>query len=246
MAVADLISQGWLNMKLSVQLESPMRDMESATYCTLFLPRRSDIVKEMQDAGKLYNEFATKHPDVERFFNAMRKIIGKTLTSKNENGGLSLPDQVNTEATRMIRTNTENTKFIELNTWIKACRHLPTYEKLLQPLRWRIIFAVEGVISHKWKKEADGDQRGPPFTRRSTDSAGRIQQEGDKGMPCISVEQTSSWGELNAEILHVQVMKIIPSDKQCTTEPSDFERACRAGEGGSSGLSPATDRLEAY
>ena len=63
----------------------------------------------------------------------------------------------------MIRTSTENTKFIELDTWTTACRHLPTYAKL--PIRSRIIFAVEGVISHKWRKQdADGDQWGPPFT----------------------------------------------------------------------------------
>ena len=64
--MADLISQVQLNMKLSVLLESCMRDMELATYCTLFLPRESDIVKEMQDESRAHNELVTKYPDVER------------------------------------------------------------------------------------------------------------------------------------------------------------------------------------
>ena len=44
--VTDLIAQVHLNTKL----ESGMRDMESATYCTLFLPKERDIVKETNQA----------------------------------------------------------------------------------------------------------------------------------------------------------------------------------------------------
>ena len=40
----EMISQVHFNMKLSVQLESRMRDIESATSCTLFLPIEEDIV----------------------------------------------------------------------------------------------------------------------------------------------------------------------------------------------------------
>ena len=40
---------------------------------------------------------------------------------------------------------------------------LQTFAKPVQIPRSRIIFAVEGVLSCKWKKEADGDQRGSPF-----------------------------------------------------------------------------------
>ena len=35
----------------------------------------------------------------------------------------------------MIRTNTENRKSIELNMWIKACKHFPTCAKPGQPLK---------------------------------------------------------------------------------------------------------------
>ena len=52
--VADLVSQ--VHMKLTVQLESRMRDLESATYCTLFLLIDSEIVTDMQDADRAYNE----------------------------------------------------------------------------------------------------------------------------------------------------------------------------------------------
>ena len=59
-------TQVHLNMWLTVQFELRMGHMESATYCTLFLPRENDIVKEMQDAGRTYNELETNQPSVER------------------------------------------------------------------------------------------------------------------------------------------------------------------------------------
>ena len=43
--MTNLITQ--VHLKLPVQLESRMRDMEAATDCTLSLPKDSDIVKEM-------------------------------------------------------------------------------------------------------------------------------------------------------------------------------------------------------
>ena len=130
--MTDVISQVHLNMKLTVQLESHMRDTEPATYCTLFLQKGNDIVKEMQDAGRAYNELVTYQPSVERgspriwFFNAMLKTFGKTLTNNIENGGLSLLDQVKAEAKNTIRINTT---FIDLNTWVKTCRHLSSNAK---------------------------------------------------------------------------------------------------------------------
>ena len=41
---------------LTVQLESRMRDLESATYCTLFLLIDSEMVTDMQDADRAHNE----------------------------------------------------------------------------------------------------------------------------------------------------------------------------------------------
>ena len=40
-----------------------LRDLESATYCTLFQPRDSAIVINMQDAGRAYNEMVVNSPD---------------------------------------------------------------------------------------------------------------------------------------------------------------------------------------
>ena len=57
--VMDLVTQVQLNVKLPVQLESRMRDMEEATYCTLFLPKESDV-REMQDASRVFSELVTK------------------------------------------------------------------------------------------------------------------------------------------------------------------------------------------
>ena len=93
--------------------------------------------------------------------------------NKNKNGELGLPDQEKAEAIRILRTGTDDAKFLELNTWIKTCRHLPTHAKSGDH-KSRITFAVEGVMSHKWKKEA------PCYAAvgGGTDIAGRIQEEG--------------------------------------------------------------------
>ena len=158
----DLVTH--VRLKLSTLLGSRVRDLEAAAYCTLFLPKENDMVKEVQDAGRFYNDMVENKPDAERgsphiwFFVAMLKATKKIVTNKNENGGLSLPDQVKAEAIKMLRTSTDNAKVFELNPWIKACRHYPTNGKLGQPLRSRIIFAVEDVFSYTWKKEADGDR----------------------------------------------------------------------------------------
>ena len=77
-------------------------------------------------------------------------------------GELSPPDKGQTEALRWLRTITESTDLQELATWIKACRHLPTFAKPWKPDRERIIFVVEGLITYKWPKQ-DPDSAQPPF-----------------------------------------------------------------------------------
>ena len=92
------------------------------------------IVKEMQDAGRSYNERVVNSPEAERgrphvwFFNAMVKTIVKILAHKK---GRSNED------------NQKTCREFELNAWRKACRQLPTNAKPGQPLKSRIIFAVE-------------------------------------------------------------------------------------------------------
>ena len=124
--MTNLITQA--HLKLPVQLESRMRDMEAATYCTLFLPKDSDIVKEMLAIGRHYSNMLENHPEQERgsrhkwVFNSMVKATETALRSRI--GELSPPDQEQTEALRWLRTTTESTDLQELATWIKACRHL--------------------------------------------------------------------------------------------------------------------------
>ena len=54
-----------------------MRDLETVTYCTLFVPKESDIVTEMQNVGRFYSDMVTNHPDMDRgrphiwFFNTV-------------------------------------------------------------------------------------------------------------------------------------------------------------------------------
>ena len=51
----------------------------------------------------------------------------------------------------------EDQKSHETNAWVTACRHLPSFERLGQPPKSRRVFAVEGFISDKRKKQgADG------------------------------------------------------------------------------------------
>ena len=73
--VMDLATQ--VQLKLSTQLEWRVRDPETATCCTLFVPKKSEIVTDLQNAGKLHSDMATNHTGKERgrphiwFFNAM-------------------------------------------------------------------------------------------------------------------------------------------------------------------------------
>ena len=143
-----------------------MRDMEAATYCTLFLPKDSDIVKEMLSIGRHYSNMLENHPEQERgsrhiwFFNSMVKATETAQRSRI--GERSSADQEQTEALRWLRTTTESTDLQELATWKKACRHRPTCAKPGKPDREWIIFAVEGLITYEWPKQ-DTDSAQPPF-----------------------------------------------------------------------------------
>ena len=48
------------------QLEARVRDLEASTYCTMFLPRESEVVKAMQNAGRIYSHKVENQPSVER------------------------------------------------------------------------------------------------------------------------------------------------------------------------------------
>ena len=174
--VMDLITP--VHLQLSTQLGSRVRDLEAATYCTLSVPKESDIVTEMQNAGRFFSDMVTRHPNKERgsphiwSFNAMLRATKKILTNRNKNGELRLPDQGKAEAIRILRSRTDDAKFFEQNTCIKACRHLPTFAKPGQTHRSRIIFAVGGVISYKRQKEADGHQRSYPLAPLSRSPLG--------------------------------------------------------------------------
>ena len=41
-----------------------MRDFVASTYCTLFLPKESDIVKDMQHAGRIHSDMVENQPRV--------------------------------------------------------------------------------------------------------------------------------------------------------------------------------------
>ena len=97
--VMDMMSQ--VPLKLTVQLQSCLRDMKAATYGTLFPPRPSAIVAEMPSAGRVYNDLVTTKPNTERgsphiwFF-----LAGAEDDSR------------------------KNQQPQEVLAWVKACRHL--------------------------------------------------------------------------------------------------------------------------
>ena len=63
---ADPVSQVEVHMKLTVQLESRVSDIEASMYCTVFLPNESEIVKEIQNAGRLHSNMEEKTPNLEK------------------------------------------------------------------------------------------------------------------------------------------------------------------------------------
>ena len=126
--------------------------------------------------GRAYSVSVTNHPDKERgsphiwFFVAVLKAFEETLAQTAGNGELIPPDLGKAEAMKIFSTTIENTKFPEVSTWVKACRHLPPYTK--QPVRSRIIFAVEGVSSYKCEKQqGEGDHHQPFATLEEVTAA---------------------------------------------------------------------------
>ena len=88
---ADLALQ--VPATLTVQLKSLMRDMEATMYCTAFLPSENEIAKEMQGAGRFYNDMVTNQPTKERrsplilFFSAMLKAILEKVAREDQRRG---------------------------------------------------------------------------------------------------------------------------------------------------------------
>ena len=124
--------------KLTIQLESRMRDLEASMFCTVFLPTEGGIVKETQIAGRDYNNLVTNRPDRDRgsphvwTFNAMLEAIVERLGSK----ATMIPaDRGKLEALRTLGQLTEVEQLSTLGEWIKSCRHLPTYPMPGQPPR---------------------------------------------------------------------------------------------------------------
>ena len=63
---------------------------------------------------------------------SMLFAIDETLAQKARIGELVLPDQGKAESVKTLRTTGESQKPQELDAWVKACRHLPTFERHTQ------------------------------------------------------------------------------------------------------------------
>ena len=106
--VMDLISQ--VHLKLSVQLESRVRDAEAATHCTLFQLRGSAIVTEMHSAGRAYDELVNTQPSVERgsphIWFVHRNAEGKRVGFE-DHAMTPSQDQEKAEAVRVLQATVE-------------------------------------------------------------------------------------------------------------------------------------------
>ena len=126
-----------------------MRDMEAATYCTLFLPEDSDIVNEMLAIGRHYSNMMENHREQERggshiwYFNSMVKATETTLRSRI--GELSPPDQGELTALRRLRTITESVHTLRVaRTFSLHVFPCVTYRHRVHA--WLKVFAVR--LSH--------------------------------------------------------------------------------------------------
>ena len=149
--VAELISRVY--MKLTVQLESRIRDLESATHCALFLLRDSVFVTDIQNAGS--RQRSGGKPSMVLRGNAVghRKDPGAK-------GGewRTAPDLGKTEAMDTLRKTVEAQKPHELMTWVKACKRFPTFERSGHPLNSRMVFAVPAYGRSRKEMGASGVQ----------------------------------------------------------------------------------------
>ena len=110
---------------------------------------------------------------------AMLLAIDETLAQKARNEELILPDQGKAESVKTLWTTGESQTPQDLNAWVQARRHLPTFERHGHPRKSRITFAVEGSISYKWKKQEAYWEEGSVQAVGGISAGRLIQQEGD-------------------------------------------------------------------
>ena len=127
--VADLETQ--VQLKLSTRLEPQVRGLESSTCCTLFLPKDTDIVKR----------HAKRRQDLQRHCGKQTRrgkrkcdAVGHREDPEDQEWGIKPlgPWKGRGFEFEDARNGHRGGGFIKLNTWIKACRRLPTFVKPVQ------------------------------------------------------------------------------------------------------------------
>ena len=120
--VTDLISHVYMILTVQPESRSRMRDVESATQCTLFPPRSSPIVTDVPDARRAHSDKVVHFPVEERrspliwFFKAVLKAIERIVAQKTE----TPPNQGIVEAAKTLRTTVESSTSPELNAWVSV------------------------------------------------------------------------------------------------------------------------------
>ena len=88
-------------------------------------------------------------------------VLQKTLTNKD--GELTLHDHGTAEAVDMLRKTVEGQKPQEIIASVKACKHLPTFERHGVPVKSRMIFATKGPNLYKWMKQKGEEDHREPY-----------------------------------------------------------------------------------
>ena len=147
--VTDFISQ--VHMKPTVQFESRMGDLGSATYCRMFFLRDSANVTDVQGASRAHNDLVVHNLDKERgspLFRSNAESHREDLGARDWEWRANPSRSEKVEVVETLRWAVEGQMPHELNALAKACM-----ERSGQLPRSRNIFAVEGLSTHGRRKK---------------------------------------------------------------------------------------------
>ena len=133
--------------------------------CTVFLSSESGIVKEVQEAGRDYNNMVTNQPTMGTEKPEHTVFQRHDESHRGDFRGQGQPERLGSRESgrpEVARAAHRREKFLELGEWTKSCRHLPTYARPGQAPETRIISATDGYITYKWKKQ-EADTRDPTY-----------------------------------------------------------------------------------
>ena len=147
---------------------------------------------------------------------------------------MEIPQDVGkTEAVELIRKTVENSTAHELNSWVKACRHLPTFARPGHPHKSKVIFNIEGLISYNWKK-----QEGEVHQRGSYASLEEVHCQALSKMDCMALVS----GDMVTNMVTNMLSNLLMSDTLRTShgDPSRVDTIARSRRAPTRNWSPGS------